>query len=150
MSTKIEMQTWSGGSGYGDRAYLLGYCKESPQEVLQHILLTHDVYHYKDLYRPIDYDFPNNVLGLVITEFNRPDLEIIGSLTDIDLSCAKTKHHRSQETVLKSIALCKKWHSYNNELLSQKYHVLFEEVDKCIKDVFKTLTTGGFSDTKIR
>lgn len=32
MPTKIRCQTWSGGSGVGDKAYLIGYCKESPQE----------------------------------------------------------------------------------------------------------------------
>ena len=132
MGTKIEYQTWSGGSGYGDPKYLLGYCKESPQEVLEQILLTHDVYHYKELYRPIDWDYPNNVEGLIINEFSRNDLEVTGDFKDLDLHRAETKHNRTKQTILDSFELCKKWHHYSREDLNKKYSVLFKEVENII------------------
>ena len=37
MPTKISYQTWSGGSGIGDNVILLGYCVESPIEVLKKV-----------------------------------------------------------------------------------------------------------------
>ena len=132
MATKIEYQTWSGGSGFGDSKYLLGYCKESPQEVLEKVLLTHDVYLYKELYRPIDYDYPNNVEGLIINEFSRNDLEITGNFKDLNLYNAETKHNRTKETILDSFEKCKRWHHYCNEEVNIRFNKLFKEVEDII------------------
>ena len=136
MGTKVEYQTWSGGEGWNDPKILLGYCKESPQEVLKQVLLTHDIYHYKGLYRPIDWDYPNNVEGLIINEFNRNDLEITGNLKDLDLHKAETKHNRTKETILDSFEICKKWHHYSNEEANIRFNIILKEVEDIIKGVF--------------
>ena len=39
MPTKIEMQTWTGGSGCNNPKYLIGYCIESPITVLEKVTI---------------------------------------------------------------------------------------------------------------
>jgi hypothetical protein len=135
MGSIIEYKTWDGGEGWNCPTEVLGYCKESPQEILEQILWTHDVYHYKDLYRPIDYGFPNNVEGLVINEFNRKDLEIKGNFKDIDLSRAKTRNKRTKETIKESFERCKKWHCCGKDEVNIKYNDAFKEVEIVINKI---------------
>jgi hypothetical protein len=69
MASIISYQHWDGGSSSGP-VEIIGYCLESPFEVLKEVLLTHNVTDYLGLYRPIDYDYPNNVTGLIIKEID--------------------------------------------------------------------------------
>jgi len=132
MATKIEFQTWSGGGGWNDPKRLIGYCIESPIEVLEKVLWTHDVYHYKELYRPIDNSFPNNVAGLHISEVNNEDIQksglsitITGNLKDLNLSQALTKSTRTKETIIKSFELCKEWHKgHHTECIKEVENLL--------------------------
>ena len=123
MPTKIQYRSWDGGEG-GDYE-LIGYCKEEPFEVLKKVILTHNVYHYLGLYRPIDYNFPNNVEGLVIDEVEEMapkglKVEITGSIDDLDLSCALTRNKRSQKTILDSLEECKKWYDLYRDPVIRK------------------------------
>lgn len=60
MASIVSYQTWDGGEGWNCPTVLIGYCIESPLDVLKRVLLTHNVHHYLGLYRPIDYNYPNN------------------------------------------------------------------------------------------
>lgn len=132
MGTKISYQTYDGGDGSGCPTVLIGYCRETPFEVLKSVLFTHDVYTYLGLYRPIDYSYPNNVSGLVISEFNDGNgITITGELYELDLSRAKAKNNRSREQVLKDLELCRKWHTYSHNLKFQQE--CWERIDE-IKD----------------
>lgn len=113
MASKISYQTWDGGEGWNCPRILIGYCVESPLEVLKQVLLTHDVYHYQDLYRPIDYNYPNNVTGLIIDEVKAPKgTSITGYFKDLNCDRALTKHDRGKESILDSLDKCRKWHTY--------------------------------------
>lgn len=103
MPSKIYFQTWSGGSGCGDPKRLMGYCKEEPKEVLSKVYQTHLIYEYCDLYRPVDWSYPNNVEGLVIVPISEEELRKIGiiqtlSVYELDLSKASIKTVRTKET----------------------------------------------------
>lgn len=116
MPSKIEYQTWSGGSGMGDRKILIGYCDEDPREVLEAIHKTHYVYHYKDLYRPVDYNYPNNCLGLLINYISPEDLENIGiakvvSYNKLNLDIAIGKDlNRNEEVFKNALSNATSWH----------------------------------------
>ena len=100
MSTEIMYQTYMGGSGYGDPRDILGYCKESSVDVLRRVFQEYEVNHYGGLYRPVDWDFPNNVRGLVIAQKNPPRGTVVtGSIDDLmdNLKCAQIKKRRTQE-----------------------------------------------------
>lgn len=136
MSTEIRYQTWDGGEGWNCPCNLIGYCKEEPEEVLKFVLFTHDVYHYKDLYRPIDNGYPNNVTGLYITEFNRDDVQVVKSIKDMDLSIASVKLKRTKDTILKSFELCKRWHNCpTNIKVQERNDKLFKEVEMILGEL---------------
>jgi len=50
MASKISYQTWSGGSGEGDKRIIIGFCKEPPLEVLKRTYRKYYIHRYKDLY----------------------------------------------------------------------------------------------------
>lgn len=135
MSTKISYQTWSGGSGMGDPEKLIGYCKEEPKEVLEKVYQKYYIYHYKNLYRPVDYDFPNNCSGLVIREADNntvPGCTITGCLEDLDLSIAYNEElSRTKETYKEGIESAIKWHTHSNKL-EEKYKIQIDEVREVI------------------
>lgn len=135
MPTKISFQTWSGGSGAGDPKILIGYCKEEPQEVLKQVYKDHYIYNYQDLYRPVDYDYPNNVIGLIIEKVSSSPngTEIIGTLKDLDLSRAyDEKIKRDIETFKRGIKNAMQWHNYSREELKIKYELQFKEVKEVL------------------
>ena len=137
MATQILYQKWDGGGGYNDSSELIGYCKEEPLEVLKSIIMTHDVYHYLDLYRPIDYDFPNNVAGLIINKFEDccNGITVTGSLSDLDLSQAKTTHTREKDQILYDLELCRQWHTYStNSKLQKKYWSIIDEIKEYVEN----------------
>lgn len=89
MAITLLYQTWSGGSGIGDRADHILECKEDPIEVLKVFYRTHEIYSYQSLRNPVDNSYPNNVQGLVIREMPQGYLnEIVSqkglSIHDID------------------------------------------------------------------
>lgn len=116
MSTKIEYQTWSGGSGIGDKKILIGYCKESPVEVLRYVKDNYYIYHYKSIYRPVDDNYPNNVMGLVISEakdlnINGTNVTVNSSIKDLDLSIAYDRSLcRTISTYKEAIDTAIRWH----------------------------------------
>lgn len=124
MPTKIEYKHWDGCNGGWSE--LIGYCKEEPFDVLKKVILTHDVYDYMGLYRPIDYDFPNNVAGLCIKEAHNTKspkgckFEITGSFDDLDLSIALTRNKRNRQTILDSLEECREWHDHDEDYLIDK------------------------------
>lgn len=118
MPTKISYREWDGGGSGTNK--LIGYCKEEPFEVLKKVILTHNIYHYLMLYRPIDYDFPNNVSGLIIDKADTKmpkglKVEITGSFDDLilDLGDALTRHKRTQKTILDSLKRTREWYGKN-------------------------------------
>ena len=139
MASKIGYQTWDGGEGWNCPTELIGYCIESPIEVLKQVLLTHDVYHYLDLYRPIDYDCPNNVMGLVIDDASKclpQGMVITGNFNDLDCNIALTEHNRTKETILSSLDKCKKWHScLTNKLVNDRHIKSINEVEQTINEI---------------
>lgn len=138
MPTKISYQTWSGGEGFNDPVMLIGYCKEEPFEVLKQVILTHDIYHYLDLYRPIDYDYPNNVMGLIIQDFNEKGLKVISNINELDLSRAVTQHKRTKDTILNSLQLCKRWHTYSTNTNHQsECWKLINEIESHVNTMLK-------------
>ena len=150
MGTKISLRVWDGGSGWNDKTLLIGYCKESPEEVLRSIILTHDIHYYKNLYRPIDERYPNNVSGLVIESAIESELQgdmkgvvlsIIGSLSDLDLSRSITKLTRDKETFKSALKQATRWHlntmTENDREYYDKVHSQIEEVGRIM---LKTIT----------
>ena len=135
MGSVIYYHEWDGGSGFEDREYLIGYCKEEPIEVLKTILYTHDIHYYKGLYRPIDYRCPCNVSGLNIHESSGPaGCAITSSLSDLDLSDAKTRLIRTRETILESLDRCRKWHTYtHNKKLQREYWSIIDSVIEVVE-----------------
>jgi hypothetical protein len=137
MPTKISFQTWSGGDGSGDPVILIGYCKEEPRQVLKHVYKDHYIYHYRDLYRPVDWNYPNNVIGLIISEVSSDKChligcEIVGLLKDLDLSKAYNSGiKRDSETFREGIANATSWHSLSGEL-KPKYREQLKEVEEII------------------
>ena len=138
MASKISYQTWDGGEGWNCPVRLIGYCKESPREVLKQVLLTHDVYTYLELYRPIDYNYPNNVMGLIISDAheNIPcGIVVTGSFIDLNCDIALTKHERTKEKILESLGKCRKWHTYpTNKVANNKYQNLIDTVEVLINE----------------
>lgn len=128
MPTRIDFQTWDGGSGIDSCRYTIGYCKEEPLEVLKSVMFTHHVYHYKDLYMPIDRHHPNNVQGLVICQAERiSGVTITGNLSDLDLSDALSSDTRTKDSILNALEECRKWHTYDcNKTLQKKR---WDEID---------------------
>ena len=149
MPTKISFQTWSGGSGMGDERILLGYCKESPVEVLQKVYKKYNIYYYEDLYRPVDYRFPNNVEGLVIEgvkEFNIDgcEIKITGTIKNINLSRAyHEKVERNKNTFEYALEQCKNW-SLNDTV--KKYSKLYNERLKQFKEVEEVLFSDKYKN----
>lgn len=113
MPTEILYQTWSGGSGVGDPRELIGYCKESPPDVLQEIFQTHAIHNFKNLYRPVDWDYPNNCSGLILIESEAPaGTSITGTLKDLDLSRGRVEldSPRTEETYKHALKAAIEWH----------------------------------------
>lgn len=155
MPSKIEFQTWSGGSGSGDPKLFLGFCSEEPKEVLTRLYQDHLVYYYCDLYRPIDWNYPNNVEGLIIKPISIEELRRIGvaqtlSVGELDLNRAKIKEDlrvkdtfrqayiRAREDYLHDIELCRALHSSDPLVeLTRKKEIQLEEV--------RQVTLGGVS-----
>ena len=96
------------------------------------------IHHYKNLYRPIDYSFPNNCSGLIIEEVNNsaisiPGCTITGSVDQLDLSRAyNEKLERNIETYKYGIEMADKWHTYSKEEINKKYKAQIEEVKSVI------------------
>lgn len=96
MPTKIEFQTYDGEDDYGPKE-LIGYCQESPMEVLRGVFATHAIRRYGKLGRPVDTAFPNNALGLVITEVEADSPGgSISSVKDLDLDRARLELQSSR------------------------------------------------------
>lgn len=113
MPTQILYQTWSGGSGAGDPKQLIGYCVESPPDVLKEVFQTYAIHTYGGLYRPVDYTSPNNTSGLDIVEGEAPTgTSITGSLKDLDLSrgIIELDSPRTEETYRLALNEAMKWH----------------------------------------
>ncbi|MFH1456274.1 MAG: hypothetical protein ABIF40_04980 [archaeon] len=99
MPTQILYQTWRGGIGLGDPKELIGYCIESPIEVLQKVFQTYAIHKFQGLSRPVDWAHPNDCLGLNITETEAPPgTLIIGNFQDLDLSRARIDYQRTEQT----------------------------------------------------
>ena len=137
MGTRIMYQTWDGGEGWNCPKHIIGYCVEPPFEVLKNVLLTHDVYQYLGLYRPIDYSFPNNVMGLIIDKYESCNgMTITGLLKDLDLSEAKTKTKRSKRQILDDLEFCRKWHTYDINIKKQEEcWNLIDEIEKYVSNL---------------
>ena len=132
MPTQIKYQTWDGGEGWNCPRKLIGYCKESPGEVLQYVMFKYDIYDYKGLYRPIDYTYPNNVMGLCISEFDRNDAIVIKSIKDMDLNIALATSSRTIEDINKSFERCKELCMYDSKV-KEEYHDAINEIESIIK-----------------
>lgn len=136
MSTEISYKTYDGGEGSNCPINFIGYCKEEPAEVLKYVLFTHDVYHYGELYRPIDERFPNNVSGLCIAEFTGNVDLVTKSVKELDLSAARTGLNRTKGTILTSFERCKNWHTGGGEYCKLKYNKLLGEVEHVLNKRF--------------
>jgi len=138
MPTKISYQTWSGGSGSGDQQILIGYCKEEPIEVLIKVYKEFYIYSYKGLYRPIDYSYPNNCLGLVI-DYVKDDaisgMTITGDINDLNLNCAFGKSlERTEETFKEGIELSRNWHIFKGMKEDKKLEIenILKEIESAV------------------
>ncbi|MGG1659487.1 hypothetical protein [Brevibacillus sp. NRS-1366] len=137
MATKVEFQTWSGGSGMGDPCHLIGIVEESPIDVLKTVYMTHSIYYFRDLYRPVDYSFPNNVEGLKITETDEhPNMAI-----DEMLEKSKeglTRNTRNEKVFNQALDAARKWHISNLEENVQKTHLYsFEDIAQWKETIYK-------------
>jgi hypothetical protein len=84
MGSLIERYIYDGGDGSHSRYKTLGYCVESPYEVLYNTVFDYIIHSYKQSYCYVINKHP--IDGLVIREAkdNRPyGFKIIGSLDDI-------------------------------------------------------------------
>lgn len=135
MGSAIYYHEWDGGSGFGDRIYLIGYCKEEPVEVMKKLLYTHDIHHYLGLYMPFDRRCPCNVSGLDISESDGPyGCTITSSIDDLDLSIAKTNLNKTKESIFDSLDKCRKWHTYSfNKKLQKKYWSIIDSLYESIE-----------------
>jgi len=142
MPTKISYQTWSGGSGAGDKKDLIGYCKEEPVEVLKKIYKEFYIFEYKGLYRPIDYSYPNNCLGLVISYVADDiisEMSITGLLDDLDLNRAFNESlERTEETYKEAIQRAIDWHIFPN--MKEERKIMIESALEEIKSVVFQIT----------
>lgn len=129
MGTKISHEIDDGGEGLHNRIDLIGYCKESPIEVLKEVFQTHVIKNYRGLYRPIDWNFPANVQGLHIEESRGPKgTRIIGTLENLDLAIDNAdlfEHPRTRETYERALASAIHWH-----LESLKGNYLYATIEK--------------------
>jgi len=138
MPTKISYQTWSGGSGAGDQQDLIGYCKEEPIEVLSKVYKEFYIYSYKRLYRPIDYSYPNNCLGLVIDYVKKNVIDgmtITGNICDLNLNIAFDKSlERTEETFKEGIKSAKDWHIFSNMNEERKIEIenIINEIESIV------------------
>jgi len=87
MPTEIALTNYHGGKGY----QLIGFCMETPSEVLSEVFKTHNVVSYKSVPYPIVNNGHSG--GLVISEAKAPTGTIIaGKLKDLgDLVLGKRK-----------------------------------------------------------
>ncbi|WP_064199085.1 hypothetical protein [Brevibacillus brevis] len=128
MPTKVEFQTYSGGDGSGDPCHLIGIVKESPIEVLKTVYMTHSIYFYRDLYRPVDYSFPNNVEGLKITETDEHPSMTIDEMLEKSKG-ALTRNARNEKVYTEAIEAARKWNISNLEENVQKTNLYsFEDI----------------------
>lgn len=136
MGSIIHYHEWDGGSGFDDRIYLIGYCKEEPIEVIKKLLYTHDIHHYLGLYMPFDRRCPCNVSGLDIDESNGPTGCVITlSVNDLKLSKAKTNLNKTRKSILDSLEACRRWHTYpTNKKLQTKYWSIIDSLIDSISD----------------
>ncbi len=89
MPTKISHYFLGGLDA--DTQKIIGFCKESPIEVLESVYKTHAVHTYRGIFKPFSYKF-NSDAPLVISRGKSPPVTaIVGSVTDLDLSAAEIK-----------------------------------------------------------
>ena len=134
MPTKISYKTAGMGSGAGDPIELVGYCKESPPEVLQVVFETHAIHHFRELYRPVDWAFPNNCSGLNIVEEEAPTgTSITANVRDLDLSRGRVKLDapRTEETYRYALKRAIEWHldDYRGEQTTNYLDTMEQEKD---------------------
>ena len=157
MPSKISYNQWDGGQGCSDRVILIGYCKEEPKEVLAKVLYTHDIMRYRDLYRPIDDRFPNNVAGLIVDEIKESslqsrmvgvELKITGSLEDLDLSLGETTLARNPTSFADAIIEMERWHL--GDTLEENNSKMYKRVRKQINEVITVCVEVGAIFSKFR
>ena len=88
---------------------LIGFCKESPVEVLERVSKTHNIYFYKQLYAPVDRNLRDSLDVLIIKEAKDGLTDkITKSITDFDLSNAKAKllKPRTKKTYRNALREC--------------------------------------------
>jgi len=114
---------------------MLGYCYETPKDVLSYIYTTHNVYKYKDLRCPVDCSQPNDSEGLIIEEISPVYIDIIAigkvtfvgkSLDTFDFGIAETTNKRDNAVFRKALREMK-----NNQIDvvedSKRYKMLMEQ-----------------------
>ena len=114
MVTTLAFQTWSGGTGYNDPSVVLGYCSDrSPQDILREVFETHAIHQYRDLYRPVDWHFPNNALGLQIENAEErvfdPSAKPFASL-DLRRALLRPDQRRTEKTYMHALKKAIAWH----------------------------------------
>jgi len=87
----------------------IGFCKESPIEVLEMVFETHNIYFYKKLYAPVDRNLRDSSDVLIIKEAKDGLTDkITKSITDFDLSNAEAKplKPRTEKTYRNALREC--------------------------------------------
>ena len=92
MASKIQFRAWDGGGGFSDKVYPVGYCKESPREVLTRIHKTHFIHNYRGVRSPVDCTNVSTQCGFEILDcldVDEDPSEKMGSLDNLDLDFGK-------------------------------------------------------------
>ena len=135
MGSVISYNIPDGGDGRCDRSELIGYCTETPIEVLKSVLMTHNVHYFCGLYTPIDNRYPNNISGLIINEFESgKGITITGKLEDLDLSEHMTDLVRTRKQILSDLDRNRKMHNYNNKK-SIQYIRIIDEISEYVESL---------------
>ena len=103
MPTKISAQIWDGSSQFDMPDKFIGYCTESPQEVLRRVHEHYLIFRYKDVKQPVDARIPNTLDGLVIEDGLAPSgCKVVGSVDDLDLDYHQSPNLARDEDVYRS------------------------------------------------
>lgn len=90
---------------------IIGFCKESPIDVLRRVYKTHSIHSYRGIYRPVDVNSPNNLSGLVIEDIPIK-ISVTRSIDGLDLDVAEVglDSPRTENTYRNALKGAISWH----------------------------------------
>lgn len=138
MGSKIMYYVWDGGSGTNDQQVTIGYCKESPKEVLTKLIRTHCINSYKEiLWRTVE-EYPANLSGLMIypvDDKTMKGISITGFLSELMNEKLMKQSEWSEFSIEKFCNSITKRHELVERL---PYKVKYREIVKDWEAVFST------------